>query len=194
MANIENRGRPGKGTIAKLNVQQEIFCQEYMVDKNATQAYVRANYKGKYANTSASNLMRKPHIIRRIKELSDKVNKAVGVDATYVLQRLYDIDQLDILDIMDEEMENFKPLAQWPKTWRISINAVDIKRIVESGKGNSKVSVETIIEKIKWPDKTRNLEVLGRHVQVKAFEDDLGRTDDTPICIKFVRATKPEAN
>ena len=109
-----------------------------------------------------------------------------------MLSRLYEIDQLDILDIMDEEMDNFKPLSQWPKTWRISINAIDIKRIVESRKDGSKVSVETIIEKIKWPDKTRNLELLGKHVSVKAFEGELGSTDDTPVVIKFVRAVKPE--
>ena len=192
MANPENRGRPKKGEVAKIFPKQEKFCQEYLVDRNATAAYKRAGYAKPGANSAAGTMMSKPHIKRRIAELVNEQNHNTAVDAKYVLSRLYEIDQLDILDIMDEEMDNFKPLSQWPKTWRISINAIDIKRIVESRKDGSKVSVETIIEKIKWPDKTRNLELLGKHVSVKAFEGELGSTDDTHVVIKFVRAVKPE--
>lgn len=192
MVNDKREGRPQKGAVLKLSARQEKFCQEYLVDRNATAAYIRAGYAAKSANSAAGLTMRKPHVKRRINELVNKQNHNTAVDAKYVLSRLYEIDQLDILDIMDEEMENFKPLSQWPKTWRISINAIDIKRIVESRKDGSKVSVETIIEKIKWPDKTRNLELLGKHVSVKAFEGELGSTDDKPVVIKFVRAVKPE--
>ncbi len=192
MINEDKQGRPKKGDIVKLSAKQELFCQEYLVDRNATAAYIRAGYSVKSANSAAGKTMSKPHIKRRINELVNKQNHSTAVDAKYVLSRLYELDQLDILDIMNGDMDKFKPLSQWPKAWRISINAIDIKRIVESRKDTAKTSVETVIEKIKWPDKTRNLELLGKHVSVKAFEGELGADDDTPIRIKFVRATKPK--
>lgn len=36
-----------------------------------------------------------------------------------------------------------------------------------------------IIEKIKWPDKLKNLELLGKHINVNAFakEEDKGAAD-----------------
>ncbi|STU63700.1 Uncharacterised protein [Klebsiella pneumoniae subsp. ozaenae] len=31
-------------------------------------------------------------------------------------------------------------------------------------------SIETILKKIKWPDKVKNLELIGKHVDVNAFK------------------------
>ena len=30
-------------------------------------------------------------------------------------------------------------------------------------------AVETLIKKIRWPDKLKNLELLGKHIEIKAF-------------------------
>jgi len=100
--------------------------------------------------------------------ISDIAEK-VGINAEYVLKRLVEIDELDILDIMNDDLSGFKLLTDWPKAWRISINAMDIKKIITSiGDDN----IETVIEKIKWPDKTRNLELIGKHVNVGAWEKE----------------------
>ncbi|HHC2134918.1 TPA: terminase small subunit, partial [Klebsiella pneumoniae] len=32
-------------------------------------------------------------------------------------------------------------------------------------------SIETILKKIKWPDKVKNLELIGKHVDVNAFKE-----------------------
>lgn len=163
---------------AKLTHKQEKFCQEFLIDRNYTHAYIRAGYAKNNASSASYTLSTKPHVKSRIKELIEKQNKEVQVDAKYVLQRLRDIDQLDIMDIMNEDLTEFKSLRDWPKTWRISINAIDIKKIIETRKG--KGDIETVIEKIKWPDKTRNLELLGKHVDVKAFEEG-GPVEEAPI-------------
>ena len=41
-------------------------------------------------------------------------------------------------------------------------------------------SIETILKKIKWPDKVKNLELIGKHVDVNAFRERLEnrRQDD----------------
>ena len=32
---------------------------------------------------------------------------------------------------------------------------------------------ETIVKKIKWPDKLRNLELLGKHIDIQAFKEQM---------------------
>jgi len=160
--------------MAKLTDKQEMFCREYIVDLNATQAAIRAGYSEKTANRIASDNLSKVVIQERIAELMKERSKKVDVSAQYVLERLHQIDQLDVLDIMKDDLTGFRLLSEWPKSWRISINAIDIKRMVDAE------SVEAVIEKIKWPDKTKNLELLGKHVDVSAFSgESLG--DDTPV-------------
>lgn len=193
MSITKSPGRPITGTEPTCSPMQADFCERYVADVNLDlgAAYVAAGYKSKSPSSGASKLRHKPHVAAYIERLKDERGIRTGVDAEYVLTRLREIDQLDILDIMDGEMESFLPIRKWPRAWRISINAIDIKRIIDSS--NGKANVETIIEKIKWPDKTKNLELLGRHISVKAFEGEVG-TEDKPVCIKFVRATAPKAD
>ncbi len=40
-----------------LTARQQRFCDEYLIDLNATQAAIRAGYSAKYANTNASKLL-----------------------------------------------------------------------------------------------------------------------------------------
>lgn len=46
----------------KLPIKQLLFIKEYLIDKNATQAYIRAGYNGKGAEVSACQLLRKPKV------------------------------------------------------------------------------------------------------------------------------------
>lgn len=43
--------------MAKMTAKQRRFCDEYLIDLNATQAAIRAGYTSKYANTNASKLL-----------------------------------------------------------------------------------------------------------------------------------------
>lgn len=43
--------------MAKMTAKQQRFCDEYLIDLNATQAAIRAGYTAKYANTNASKLL-----------------------------------------------------------------------------------------------------------------------------------------
>jgi phage terminase small subunit len=87
-----------------------------------------------------------------------------------VLNRLKEIDSLDVLDIVNDDLSGFKLLSEWPKEWRTSISSLDMKKMVTSVGENEEL--ETIIEKIKWPDKVKNLEMIGRHVKIKAWDKE----------------------
>lgn len=75
-----------------LTDKQEMFCREYLIDLNATQAAIRAGYSAKTANRTASENLSKPDIQSRIAELKAQRNYLVGINAIYVLNRLVEID------------------------------------------------------------------------------------------------------
>ncbi len=150
----------------KLTDKQELFCREYLIDLNATQAAIRAGYSKKTAPKIGSENLQKPDVQAVITKLKAERNKSTTIDAEYVLNRLKEIDQLDVLDILEDDLSAFKRLSEWPKSWRTSVSSIDMKRMITG-------DVEAAIEKIKWPDKVKNLELIGRHVSVRAWEKEL---------------------
>jgi phage terminase small subunit len=149
--------------LRKLSAKQEAFCREYIVDLNGSQAAIRAGYTESASRVTASELLAKGNIQARVSELIGKRNDAVDVDAIYVLRRFLEIDQMDVADILTDGGD-IKPIKEWPKVWRTTLSAIDIQ-VINSG------DFEAITKKIKWPDKLRNLELLGKHVNVNAFAE-----------------------
>lgn len=147
-----------------LNDKQEMFCREYLVDLNATQAAIRAGYSDKTAQQQASRLLLNVVIQDRIQELKSERGERLAIDADYVLQRLVEIDQMDVADILLSNGE-IKPIKDWPKVWRITLSGIDVTEIAGDSAG--------LLKKIKWPDKVKNLELLGKHVSIQAFSDKL---------------------
>lgn len=156
--------------MAKLTDKQELFAREYLKDLNATQAAIRAGYSEKTAQEQSSRLLSNVMVQDRIAELKAERNEEVGVDAAYVLRRLVEIDQMDVLDIMTDDM-SIKPVSEWPASWRRYLSGFDLADMFE-GRGEDREMVG-ILKKIKWPDKVKNLELLGKHVTVQAFKDNV---------------------
>ena len=153
-----------------LTAKQQAFVVEYLVDLNATKAAIRAGYAAKGAKDQAYQLMQRPEVAGAIKEAMEARNQRTQVDADYVRNRLTEIDQMDLLDILDDDM-SIKPLSKWPKVWRQSLSGFDIAEMFE-GAGKERDLVG-LMKKIKWPDKVKNLELLGKHVNVNAFRDQV---------------------
>ena len=147
--------------MANLTPKQQRFVEEYLIDLNATQAAIRAGYSEKTAAAIGAENLVKPNIAKAIQEALQERKERVQIDADYVLKRLVEIDQMDVLDIMDDD-GNVKPLRDWPKIWRQYISNIETISM-DDGEG--------WLKKIKWPDKVKNLELLGKHVSVGAFKD-----------------------
>lgn len=147
--------------MANLTPKQQRFVEEYLIDLNATQAAIRAGYSEKTAYSVGHENLKKPEIQKAIEEAQNKRAEQTQIDAAYVLRRLVEIDQMDVLDIMDDQMK-IRPVNEWPKVWRQYV--VNLENLeLSDGEG--------CFKKIKWPDKVKNLELLGRHVSVGAFKD-----------------------
>ena len=154
--------------MANLTPKQQRFVEEYLIDLNATQAYIRAGFSEKLANTNAAKLLQNTTIAKAIAEAQAKREERTQIDADYVLKRLVEIDQMDVLDIMDDKY-CLKPIGEWPKIWRQYISNIENLEEFE-GFGEDRTQIGWL-KKIKWPDKTKNLELLGKHVSVGAFKD-----------------------
>ncbi|RKS87319.1 phage terminase small subunit [Orbus hercynius] len=149
--------------MAKLTAKQELFCREYLIDLNATQAAIKAGYKKNSAEVTGSKLLRNAKVKNFIQELMGERNERNKIDADYVLKRLTEIDQMDVVDILNDSGD-LLPIREWPKVWRTTLSGLDIA-IIGSG------DTEAIMKKIKWPDKVKNLELLGKHIDVQAFKE-----------------------
>lgn len=149
---------------------QELFCHKYLLcDFNGARAAIAAGSQSDNPSQVAYNWLQMPKINERLAQLITARSNRLDIGADYVLKRLVEIDQMDVIDIFNAEMKGFKPLDQWPSAWRQFLSAVDLAEITE-GYGDDK-AVVGVLKKIKWPDKTKNLELIGKHVDVQAFKE-----------------------
>jgi len=155
-----------------LTIKQERYCQEFVRTGNMSEAYRRAydaeSCSAQVVANEASKLFKNPEVMARVVELQDGAAERAEIDASYVLRRLREIDEMDCLDILDDD-GNLLPVRDWPKVWRQFIGGFELVQTDEY----------TALKKIKWPDKVKNLELLGKHLNVGAFVEkrDLTSSD-----------------
>ncbi|MDL9985955.1 terminase small subunit [Providencia rettgeri] len=156
--------KPRKQPVRKptpLNAQMERFCQEYIkAPTNQTDAALAAGYAAGSACKRASQLMKDPRVIDRIAQLMQQRNKRKKLDADSVLERLVNMLDADIADILTNTGD-IKPISEWSPIWRKSVAAFDIIDI----------DGDTRIKKVKLLDKVKILELVGKHVDVNAFRE-----------------------
>lgn len=150
-----------------LNAQQLRFVQEYLIDLNATQAAIRAGYSAKTAHSQGQRLLKHVEVQRAIAEAQYKRALKTETDAAFVLRRLAEEVTADIADLYDEA-GNIKPVKDWPMIWRQGL--VSGIKTVEEGDG-------VLIREIKLSDRIKRLELLGKHISVNAFRDQIGHGD-----------------
>lgn len=148
----------------KLTRRQARFCEEYIIDLNATQAAIRAGM------TNAGSLIQLPQVRKRIQQLMDKRSKRTAITADKVLEELARVAFVDIREYYDDE-GNLLPIKELSKDAAAALSGAKSKRAGEV--------FETV--EIKMNDKLRGLEMLGKHL--KLFSDRVEHTgaDGGPI-------------
>lgn len=167
--------------MAKLSPKQQLFADEYLIDLNATQAAIRAGYSPKTADVKGSQLLGIVKVRTYIEKKMAERSRRTGINQDRVLQELAKIAFIKATDLID------------PKDASVLENASDddlavIQSIkVKESWGEKGSSVE---REIKLADKTRSLEMLGRHlgmfndkldvnaVQKVVIVDDIDDTND----------------
>ncbi len=87
-----------------LTSKQEMFCLEYLIDLNATQASIRAGYSAKTAQAIGAENLTKPLVQARIAEAMKERSEKTKIDAAYVLKMSNEL----LLRCMVED-EGFSP-------------------------------------------------------------------------------------
>lgn len=76
-----------------LNLKQLRFCHEFVIDNNATQAYIRAGYAEAGAAQNASTLMRNYKVVQKVALLQKQKMQALSASADFVISELLDNHQ-----------------------------------------------------------------------------------------------------
>lgn len=154
-----------------LTLKQRRFCEEYIVDLNATKAAERAKFSGKTAGVQGWQLLQKPEVQDRITELNQARSKRVELNADEVLVRLDHIGDLDPLSCYDDN-DQFKRLKDIPIEVRKCIKSIEVFEEWD-GVGRDRTKAGEI-RKITYWDKIRANELIGKHR--KLFVDKVDHT------------------
>lgn len=147
---------------AELTPKQALFVREYLVDLNATQAAIRAGYSKKTAASQAERLLRNVEIASAVQAHMDKRAGAIEISATRVLQEIAKLAFFDPRKLLNSDGSP-KPIQELDDETAMAVAGIDIVT-----KGNDDLGYADIL-KIKLADKSKNLELLGRHL--KLFTD-----------------------
>ncbi len=159
--------------VPPLTAKQEMFCNEYLVDMNATQAAIRSGFDKSSASKNANKLTKNPRVIKRINELMAERAHRVDVKADGVLQELGRIGYADIRGIFKADGSGtVRPIEEWPEDLARSCASIDVAETFEMS-GGERVWTG-YIKKIKFWDKPRALELIGKNQ--KLFTDRVEHT------------------
>lgn len=154
-----------------LTAKQIRFVEEYILDLNATQAAIRAGYSRKGADTTGPRLLGDPRIVAAIDARKAARSERTEINADWVLKRLVEEAEADLADLYDEH-NKLKPISAWPPIWRQGLVAgVETEQLFE-GSGEDRVQVG-VVKKVRLSDRIKRIELIGKHIAVKAFEDQV---------------------
>lgn len=193
-----------------LTDKQKRFCEEYLIDLNATQAAIRAGYSPKTAEQTASRLLRnvkvQEYIAKRQKELSrstevtqERVIKELALiafsnnaDYAHVVEKKMKAEVGGALvDVLDEDGK--------PVMYR-TVEPVLTEELTEEQK-----RALAVIKKgregleVKSCDKVKALELLGKHLgiftdKIEANVNDTTRSELSELLAQRKARGEPDAS
>lgn len=152
--------------MASLTAKQEQFCNEYLLDLNATQAAIRSGYSENTASETGYENLRKPQIASRISELMDERTKRIQIDADWVLQAQKEV-------------------------YEVAMGIKPTKVLVRDSIGDG-MTEHVVHEHHKHDLSAANkaLETIGKHVNVQAWKEKIDHQSSDgsfkPSIIKLV--------
>lgn len=193
-----------------LTDKQKRFCDEYLIDLNATQAAIRAGYSTKTAEQTASRLLRnvkvQEYIAKRQKELSrsteitqERVIKELALiafsnnaDYAHVVEKKMQVEAGGALvDVLDKDGK--------PVMYR-TVEPVLTEELTEEQK-----RALAVIKKgrdgleVKSCDKVKALELLGKHLgiftdKIEANVNDTTRSELSELLAQRKARGEPNAS
>jgi len=148
--------------MADLTAKQEAFCNEYMVDLNATQAAIRAEYSEDTARQIGSENLSKPVITDRIAELQEERATRTEITADYVISNLKEVAERCMVAVPVMEYDH------------------DAKGMVETGE-----------YRFEHSGANKSLELLGKHLGIFVEKKEISGPNGGPILTDSVFEFNP---
>lgn len=161
-----------------LTEKQKAFCEEYIIDFNGTQAAIRAGYSKKTASVTAAENLVKPNIQAYIQQLTAKRSKRTEITADNVLKEIARLAFSDIRETFSEQGNLINP-KNMGDDMAAAVQSVDIVTTYEKDENGDSVPIQT--RKIKLADKTRNLELLAKHLGLLMDRVKVSGDNDNPL-------------
>lgn len=149
-----------------LEPKQRRFCQEYVVDMNASAAAVRAGYSSKTAKEQGYRLLTNVLVQEEVQRLKEKAAKRAEITADMVIAELAKIGFSNIQDFVGKDNSTVD-LSKIESARAAAVSGVKVTTST-TGMGKSR-QVEKKVE-FRLHDKRAALENLGKHLGV--FEKD----------------------
>lgn len=173
-----------------LTDKQRKFCDEYLIDLNATQAAIRAGYTEKYANTNASKLLQNTTISQYIGERQKELSRSTEITQERVIKELALIafsNNADYAHVVEKKM-------------KAEVDGALVDVLDEDGKPVMYRTVEPVLTEelteeqkralavikkgregleVKSCDKVKALELLGKHLGIFTDKIEANVNDTT---------------
>lgn len=151
----------------KLNKKKTLFVKAYRVDRNATNAAIAAGYSPKTAYSAGYRLLKNVEIQQEIERQDAELAKKLDLSVEWVIKRLMWRAGFDVRKFYNED-GTLKEVAQLDDETAFALQGIEIEKLYEHfGKGQA--ANTGTLTKIKFADRDKSLELLGRHL--KMFTD-----------------------
>ncbi|MFW1952197.1 terminase small subunit [Acinetobacter beijerinckii] len=158
-----------------LRGKQQRFVDEYLVDRNATQAAIRAGYSAKTAYSIGEENLRKPEVKKAIELGEAEIAERTKITQDKVMKELEKIGFSNMLDYITitnggDPVTDFSALT---RDQAAAISEIVVEEYTE-GRGDEARNVKRT--KFKLSDKRSALVDMGKHLGM--FKDHLVHSND----------------
>ncbi|SEN69925.1 Terminase small subunit [Roseovarius tolerans] len=165
-----------------LTWKRDVFCSEYLKDRNATQAAIRAGYSERTAKEQGYRLLTNVHVKARVNELMSERAQRLEIETTDVLQRLWEKATADVNELVRIERRCCRYCHgvdheyQWrtPREFKGAQNAT----MEEMAKGNA----DTLLALGQALDEGRTIPCMPNDAGGYGFDQTAGPNPDCPEC------------
>ena len=159
-----------------LTAMEELFVKEYLIDLNATAAWIRAGGDPEHAGKVGPKKAKSGLVAMAIARAMAERSKRVGVNADRVVLELAKIGLGDPRVLFNADGSLRAP-TEYNADDAAMIEGIKTRRIVEADSEGKMVPVE--IQEVKLASKIGALTQLGRHLGI--FNDKMELTVNAPL-------------
>ncbi len=178
----------------KLSRGHRRFALEYLIDRNATQAAIRAKFSRKTAGSIGCQLLKRPDVRAAIDEEMQRINEDATLKAHEISRELSRIGAIDSTSIYNED-GSFKKISEMPEDVRRAISSIEMESIPITkhrpaldkkgqpipGKTEEVTEFVQRIKKISFWNKNEALGLLARHRKMLTDKHEVTGKDGQPL-------------